>query len=75
MGPSVLFEGPCRDVCPHIPDHLLLVETDSPVPFGGDPAEPAWAARVFDKLAELKGMDGATLERILNENFDRYLNK
>lgn len=74
VGPSILFEGPASEVCLHIPDHLLLVETDSPVPYGGDPAEPAWIPRVFEKLSELRGTEPAVLERILNENFDRYLN-
>lgn len=74
VGPSLLFEGPTQDVCLHIPDNLLLVETDSPVPFGGEEAEPAWAARIFEKLAELRGIDPAALENVLNENFDRYLN-
>ena len=73
VGPSVLFEGPTGEVCLHIPDHLVLVETDSPVPFGGAPAEPAWAARVCRKLAELRGADPPAFEKQLNENFDRYL--
>jgi TatD DNase family protein len=74
-GPSVLFEGPTQEVVLHIPEQLLLVETDSPVPFGGEPAEPAWAARVCARLAELRGADPAAFEQQINENFARYLGK
>ena len=73
VGPSILFDGRASEVCLHIPDPLLLIETDSPVPFGGEPAEPAWAARVFEKLAALRGSSPASLEARLNENFERYL--
>jgi TatD DNase family protein len=73
VGPSILFDGPASEVCLHIPDPLLLIETDSPVPFKGEPAEPAWAARVFERLAALRGSNPSCLEARLNENFDRYL--
>jgi TatD DNase family protein len=75
VGPSVLFDGPACEVSLHIPGDLLLIETDSPVPFGGEPAEPAWAARVFERLCALRKMEAGTLEAQLNENFDRYLGK
>ncbi len=73
VGPSVLFDGPAREVCVEIPEHLLLVETDSPVPYGGEPAEPAWAARVVERLAELRGVTAERLADRLAENFSTYL--
>jgi TatD DNase family protein len=73
VGPSILFPGPASEVCLEIPDHLLMVETDSPVPYGGEPAAPSWAARVLERLAELRCQDRSLLEGILNENFSRYL--
>jgi TatD DNase family protein len=72
-GPSVLFNDHACEVSKHIPDDLLLVETDSPVPFGGKPAEPAWVMQVAQKLAEIRGIPLADLEAQLNENFARYL--
>jgi TatD DNase family protein len=72
-GPSVLIDPLACDVAKTIPDALLLVETDSPVLFGGAPAEPAWAAKVAEKLAEVRGVSLSVLERQLSENFDRYL--
>ena len=73
VGPSVLFEGPAQEACLEIPEGQLLVETDSPVPFGGEPAAPAWAARVTERLAELRGIARPALERQLEENFQTYL--
>jgi Tat protein secretion system quality control protein TatD with DNase activity len=73
VGPSILLDGPACEVCLHIPDPLLLVETDSPVPFGGEPAEPAWAYRVLERLSVLRGRELSELAEDLNENFDRYL--
>ncbi|MHC4945905.1 MAG: TatD family hydrolase [Planctomycetota bacterium] len=72
-GPSLLFDEHACEVARHIPDHLLLVETDSPVPFGGKPAEPAWAMQVAEKLAKIRDIPLAALESQLNENFARYL--
>jgi len=73
VGPSVLFDGPAQEVCLEIPEGQLLVETDSPVPFGGEPATPAWAARVTERLARLRGIARPALERQLEENFQAYL--
>ena len=69
----MLFDGPAREVCLEIPEHLLLVETDSPVPYGGETAEPAWAARVVERLAELRGVTAERLADRLAENFSTYL--
>jgi len=72
-GPSVLFDEHSAQVSLHIPDSLLLVETDSPVPFNSEPAEPAWAARVAERIAEVRGRKVADLEPALNDNLERYL--
>ena len=72
-GPSVLFDDHAADVALTIPEALLLVETDSPVPFGGTPATPAWAARVLNRLAELKGVEPEALARQVAENFARFM--
>ncbi len=73
VGPSILSSEQTQKVCRHLPEELLLLETDSPVPFDGEPAEPAWVARVFEKLAEVRGADSEKLEAQVNENFQRYL--
>lgn len=73
VGPSVLFDGPAQEVCVEIAEPYLLVETDSPVPYGGEPAEPAWAARVVERVAELRGVKPEVLEARLAENFSNYL--
>jgi len=73
VGPSVLFDGPAREVCVEIAEPYLLVETDSPVPYGGEPAEPAWAARVALRVAELRGVTPEYLEARVAENFSHYL--
>jgi Tat protein secretion system quality control protein TatD with DNase activity len=50
-----------------------LLETDSPVEFGGQPARPAWACRVAERLAELRGISYAALAAQLQANLARYL--
>lgn len=72
-GPAILFNEKAYEVACEIPENLLLVETDSPVPFGGKPAEPAWARKVAEKLAEARAVSMDQLEAQLIENFDRYI--
>lgn len=58
-----------------IPDDRLLIETDSPylapVPYRGKRNEPAFVARTFERVADIRGVDAASLAATLRENFDR----
>jgi len=74
-GPSVLSSESTREVAATIPVDLLLVETDSPVPFDGNPAEPALAADVTRALAPAFGVAPEELGRIVGRNFNRYLGR
>jgi len=51
--------GPIREAVRHVPRDRLLVETDSPflapAPHRGRRNEPAWVARVAEKVAEIWG--------------------
>jgi TatD DNase family protein len=64
---------PLRQVVRSIPLERLLVETDSPflapVPMRGKPCEPAFVAHTAAKVAELKGVDVATLTKATTANF------
>ncbi len=73
VGPSVLFHDQTREVAATIPLDLLLVETDSPVPYGGTPAEPAWAARVTREMARIAGLSVRDLAERVARNLDRFL--
>ena len=57
-----------------IDDALLLLETDAPVPIGGQPGHPARVAEVLAKLAALKGVEEGTLAARTQANVDRFLN-
>jgi TatD DNase family protein len=63
-----------RDVARFVPLDRMLVETDSPylapVPHRGKTNEPAFVAHVAGAVAELKGVDLATLARATTANFD-----
>lgn len=74
-GPSVIFDEQSRTTAATVPLDLLLVETDSPVPYGPDrrPAEPAWARDVTLLLAKEFGIDPSEFGRIVERNFSRYL--
>ena len=62
-----------RDVVAKLPLDRLLVETDSPylapVPKRGKRNEPAFVIHTADKVAEIKGIPRAELDRITAQNF------
>jgi TatD DNase family protein len=59
----------------HVPDELLLVETDSPYlspqPVRGKPNEPANVAHTARFVADLRGASYEELERTVAANFER----
>ena len=72
-GPSILHSEPQATVARAIAEDFLLLETDSPVEYEGDPARPVWARRVAERLAELRDIPLEDLAEILQNNFRRYL--
>jgi TatD DNase family protein len=64
-----------REAVRKVPRDRLLVETDSPflapVPHRGKRNEPAWVARVAEKVAELWGVAPEEAARITGENAKR----
>lgn len=73
VGPSLLFSEDCRKVASHIDTELLLLETDGPVPFDGQPGEPAWIPRVAQAVAAIWGCELAEVSRQTEQNFERFL--
>jgi len=63
-----------RETVRRVPLERLLVETDSPflapVPYRGKRNEPAYVARVVDRLAEMHQVTSADLARRTAANFD-----
>ncbi len=68
-----------REIFACIPLENLLVETDAPYlaphPLRGKPNEPAYVQHTLVKLAEVKGVSVAEMERITTENFYRLYQK
>jgi len=64
-----------QEAARHVPDELLLVETDSPYlapqPVRGKPNEPANVAHTARFVADLRGVSYADLERTVAANFER----
>ena len=62
-----------------VPLDRLLVETDAPylapLPHRGKPNEPAFTRFTAEKLAEIKGVTFAEIERATTENFFRLFSK
>lgn len=71
-GPSLLTSEETRAVVATIDRRLLLLETDSPVPFDGESARPAWVARVAEAVAALWECSPAEVAEITGANFLRY---
>ncbi len=68
-----------RDAAVTVPMDRLLVETDSPYlapePYRGKPCEPAYTKFTAQKLAEIKGVSFAEIEKATTENFFRLFSK
>jgi len=87
MGGYVSFSGiltfpksqEIRDIARDLPADRLLVETDAPylapVPFRGKRCEPAMVAHTAKVLAEVRGLEVATLADLTTANFHRLFRK
>jgi len=57
--------APIRDAASIVPDDAVMVETDAPYlapePYRGKRNEPAYVTRTLELLANLRGIDAATL--------------
>ncbi len=74
VGPSILFSEEALNLAFAIDPQLILVETDTPVPFKGKPSNPAWAAEVAEKLITNHPHRQLTKEKLF-DNAQRYLKK
>jgi TatD DNase family protein len=68
-----------REIARDVPMERLLVETDSPylapVPYRGKRNEPAWVAHTAAVLAQVRGLEVATLAELTTANFRRLFRK
>lgn len=72
-GPSIEIHRDQLDVARAVARDLVLVETDAPVEYGGQRAEPAWTPRVAARLARERGEDEKEFASLLGSNLSRYL--
>ncbi|MED5413962.1 MAG: TatD family hydrolase [Candidatus Latescibacterota bacterium] len=75
VGPSILQDQQAADVASEIDNALLLIETDAPVPIGGEAGHPRRARDVLTKLAALKGVEEDVLAQHIERNFVRFLGR
>ncbi len=73
VGPSILDDERALAVACTVADDCLLLETDAPVPFGGESAQPSWIPRVRDRLASARGIEPAALASTVAANLARLL--
>jgi TatD DNase family protein len=74
VGPSILFSEEALNIAFAIDPKLILVETDTPVPFNGKLSNPAWVAEVADTLITNHPEKQLTKETLF-DNTKRYLKK
>lgn len=64
-----------HDVARRVPLERMLIETDAPylapVPHRGRTNEPAWVVHVAEAIAQLRGVDVATVAQATSSNFFR----
>ena len=75
VGPTVLYQEQTQEIAAAICDELLLLETDAPVPIGGETGHPRRLCEVAAKLAELKGVSIADITDLTAANFARFLSR
>jgi TatD DNase family protein len=73
VGPSVLYDEATRTVVATIRPDRLLLETDCPVPIGGEPNEPVKILAVAEQVALIHGMPLAEFAARMQENLAAYL--
>ena len=65
-----------RDVAAKVPLDRMLIETDAPflapLPHRGKRNEPAWVARVADKIAEVRGVSAELVASSTANNFFHF---
>ena len=73
VGPTVLHHPEALSVAATVSDDLLLLETDAPVPIGGQPGHPSRTRQVAEKLALVKGVCFEEIAEMTSANFSRYI--
>ena len=72
VGPAVLFSQEYLAKAVSIPLDFLMLETDSPVEFGGKKAKPFWVKKVAEKLAEEKQIPLKEIEEKTTKNAEEF---
>jgi len=72
VGPSILFSEEVLNLAYTIDPQLILVETDTPVPFKGTASSPDWVASVAERLIAGHPRKSLTSQRLF-DNAQRFL--
>lgn len=75
VGPTVIDDPQTQSVVAEIADELLLLETDAPVPIGGQAGHPARVRPVAEAVAALKGVSWQEVAALTRDNFWRFLGR
>ncbi len=73
VGPTVIGHEQTQDVVKEIGDELLLLETDAPVPVGGEQGHPQRLRQVAECLAALRGCRWQDVAELSSANFARFI--
>ncbi len=72
VGPAVIYNQDYLKKALSIPLENLLLETDSPVMFGGEKAKPFWVKKVAEKLSVESGTELKEIEKKTSANSKKF---
>lgn len=71
-GLAVIYSKSAAAVCAGMRPENLMLETDAPVEFGGEKAEPSWIPKVAERVAEIQGAEKGEIEKATTRNAQKF---
>lgn len=74
IGPAVLSQKKLQKIAAVVDLGHLVLETDCPISFSGEPSDPSWIPSVGQKIAELRGEPVEIIAEKTSQNLRKLIN-